>query len=1269
MKRLILLLTITLLGLTFSPALALAQTPTAFGEAWESVSCDTFGVAPAVAAQSDCGYVTVPENRAAGSNKTIQLGVVRVRSTSANPGSPVVLGTGGPGGYGLQDASDAGFLTSHAGILADRDWVLFSQRGTAKARPELVCSAYNDVPLQGALNGWTDEEKQARGIEAMQACLADLAAQGVDLTGYNSVENAADVADLTRTLGYDKINYYGQSYGTLLGQYLLRDHPDIIETVTLDGIAPASTQRWTDVTDFAASFQRVFTACAADKACAANYPDPEGALAEALAAMDANPPMVTVQLPGGQAKTLAVDEVLAMNALFINLYLPGGYGKVPFLAYELRDGNYDQLAATLSLHFLNSGNAEVMHMAMVCSDDPVTSLAEVDVTNVPDIYKGIILDDASNYATFCPKLNLPQLPASSDEMPVSDVPALLLQGGLDPATPVDGGNKLVAGLSNNYNVIFPSGAHVQASSSPCALSILDAFLTDPTTAPDTSCVDPALSFAVPGPVSASSADGQAVITMTLPAGFVAGPQPNQWNDGAMILALDAFETGTSAADALAKPLGVIQLPDAEPVDGPMIAGYPSLTNQVVLDFNGIPQHVDRFAFADGNRAYRLLLVLTNPATLDKVRQTLVPEVLESITISGASNPASGSVAPAKGGFSDAWEAVSCDTFGLSEAVAKISDCGYVTVPEFHNQPAGPTIQVAVVRTRSSSDTPAPDPLFMEQGGPGGSTIDIYPTVALAALPNMKTLLNTRDLVFVEQRGTRHSKPSLLCPEQTAANVATLQGVQDKDDVTFLQACYARLQAEGVNFDAFNTVQNAADMYAVAEALGYPEFSYYGVSYGTLLGQYVIAQAKEHPVKLRSVIIDAVVAPDVDFNDKSGDTASYALRNVFTGCAQDEVCNRDFPNLESVFLGLVDQLNRQPITLTVTVPEDVRTDVPDAPATIEATITGEEFADLAFHHLYSRDKGRILPRHIYAAAKNNDFSWVAQGLADGLKAGTATGMYFTMLCSRQNSVTNAGKFFGTPFAQLTYKDDDSDFFQGCQIFKVNPEGKAFTFDDNSTPTLILNGANDPITPQPYGEYVGSLLDTAYVYTFPGMGHGTILDSPCAAAIAVSFLADPTQGPDSSCLSSLKPVFYGYPTPLDKLTLVEQTLPSSVTLALPSQWTLGSMNFYTDPNDPASFATGGALVAFVAGKSPAEAAALLSSDFKEIARDQVIGSHTWMVLEETQPGFVVNRVGVAADEAAGGTVLVQLSAAPATAEAVFAALWEPILSSVKVGAVAK
>ena len=73
----------------------------------------------------------------------------------------------------------------------------------------------------------------------------------------------------------------------------------------------------------------------------------------------------------------------------------------------------------------------------------------------------------------------------------------------------------------------------------------------------------------------------------------------------------------------------------------------------------------------------------------------------------------------------------------------------------------------------------------------------------------------------------------------------------------------RMQGEGVDFTAFTSKQNAADMYSVADALGYDQFNYFGVSYGTLLGQYVMDQAKDHPGMLRSVILDSVVPINFD----------------------------------------------------------------------------------------------------------------------------------------------------------------------------------------------------------------------------------------------------------------------------------------------------------------------------------------------------------------------------------------------------------------------
>lgn len=60
----------------------------------------------------------------------------------------------------------------------------------------------------------------------MSACFERLQSEGIDLSAYNSLENAADVPLVVQALDYDEYNFYGVSYGTLLGLHLMRNHPE-----------------------------------------------------------------------------------------------------------------------------------------------------------------------------------------------------------------------------------------------------------------------------------------------------------------------------------------------------------------------------------------------------------------------------------------------------------------------------------------------------------------------------------------------------------------------------------------------------------------------------------------------------------------------------------------------------------------------------------------------------------------------------------------------------------------------------------------------------------------------------------------------------------------------------------------------------------------------------------------------------------------------------------------------------------------------------------
>ena len=83
------------------------------------------------------------------------------------------------------------------------------------------------------------------------------------------------------------------------------------------------------------------------------------------------------------------------------------------------------------------------------------------------------------------------------------------------------------------------------------------------------------------------------------------------------------------------------------------------------------------------------------------------------------------------------------------------ECGYVTVPESRSAPSGNfpgerTLRIYVTRVRSLSDHPAPDPIFLLYGGPGGNSAGMLQELALPSFQDL--FLSSRDLVIFDQRG-------------------------------------------------------------------------------------------------------------------------------------------------------------------------------------------------------------------------------------------------------------------------------------------------------------------------------------------------------------------------------------------------------------------------------------------------------------------------------------------------------------------------------------
>lgn len=131
--------------------------------------------------------------------------------------------------------------------------------------------------------------------------------------------------------------------------------------------------------------------------------------------------------------------------------------------------------------------------------------------------------------------------------------------------------------------------------------------------------------------------------------------------------------------------------------------------------------------------------------------------------------------PKQAEFGAAWNSVSCKTFDVPDTISPNADCGYVTAPEQHAFPKGPTIQLAVVRVRSASHNPYRFIVRRTRRARRHHHRRVCQLGTANENPRLNEYIEERDLLFVEERGTKYSKPFLSCPEINAHNVAVAKG--------------------------------------------------------------------------------------------------------------------------------------------------------------------------------------------------------------------------------------------------------------------------------------------------------------------------------------------------------------------------------------------------------------------------------------------------------------------------------------------------------------
>jgi pimeloyl-ACP methyl ester carboxylesterase len=476
--RLSVLALIAILCGAAAPGLA-AESPVEAPRRPELTPCKEPGLPP----EARCGTYEVFENRAARSGRKIPLRVVVLPAQSPDRlPDPYIYFAGGPGDSSVEEGIF--FARQLAPLRAKRDVLLVDLRGTGGSGGLFCPELQGSQGVQGFLDNFLPTDR-------IHAC-RDRLKKDHDLSWYTSDAAVDDVEEVRTVLGYGKVNLMGGSYGTRAVQTYLRRHPRSVRTIILAGVVAPDVRYPLGVARFSQqALDGLVAECAGDPACHGAFPRLREEMETVLRRVTAEPVRVELLDPEtGQPSELRLSRAGVAQTLRYMTYGPAGAALLPLLVHEAAAGDFRPLARTARLYgsFMSS-TADGFYQSVSCAED----VAFIREEEIPAAVAGTMLGDfrIRKQRAACEGWPVRDLGKEILTPVVSDVPALLISGERDPATPAAHGEQVARTLKNSRHLIIADGGHSTEgmTGNDCLNGVMVAFIEAGTAEGlDTACV-------------------------------------------------------------------------------------------------------------------------------------------------------------------------------------------------------------------------------------------------------------------------------------------------------------------------------------------------------------------------------------------------------------------------------------------------------------------------------------------------------------------------------------------------------------------------------------------------------------------------------------------------------------------------------------------------------------------------------------------------------------------------------------------------------------
>ncbi len=423
-----------------------------------------------------------------------------------------------------------------------------------------------------------------------------------------------------------------------------------------------------------------------------------------------------------------------------------------------------------------------------------------------------------------------------------------------------------------------------------------------------------------------------------------------------------------------------------------------------------------------------------------------------------------------------------------------TECAYLVVPENRTKAGSKMIKLPFIIVRSKSQGKK-DPVLFTSGGPGNSSL------GWAIGATRGTVINDRDCIAFEQRGTRYSLPYLRSFELDTAIKESYRKNLAKDSMVIegVKRYKKRLEDKGIDLSGYNSDETVSDIHDLLSVLKIDSVNLFGGSYS---GGLMLAVLQKDPSRIRSLILDSPLPTFIPIDEDEPANFNEAFRILSSRCEKDSADKVLYGNLEEKFRKYFTSITGK--TFYQKYLEKGTTD------TLIIRYTKNELLDVIVNSMLDYSKLKDVPFVVTEIINGKHTGYIKNKFDDIFNKNQAPdGMRISVYCADQSAYHNEDIIWQLykvyPYMAGYHINDVYKAMCDCwNVPPIKPTTKQPFYSDK--PVLLGDGAMDPACRPVYMDMIHHYMPNSQRLLYLNRSHG-VFGGKEGDAIRKMFLDNP------------------------------------------------------------------------------------------------------------------------------------------------------------------